>query len=246
MTGMADDAPDVGERHVFRFFVDAVGAAGATVELDAFDARHARVLHGAHADGPVEVVGSDGAIWHGTFDGPTGRLTLGDAPVARIDEPTIVVFAIVTVGGRTDELVDAAVQAGATRIVPVVRSGKDRAKVDARRERLTRIATTAAKQAKRGSVPTIAAALDAAQLAGEPAGIVVDPEAPALLDEVVRAIAPDAPIRLLLGSSDGFAPGMLDELVAAGWERGRLGPTILRAELAAGVAVAIASMHASG
>ncbi|MCW2920436.1 MAG: rRNA methyltransferase [Thermoleophilia bacterium] len=232
------------ERHVFRFFVDAVGAPGATVELDEFDARHARVLHGAHADRPVEVVGSDGAIWHGTFDGPSGRLTLGDAPVACVEEPTIVVLAFVTVGGRTDELVDAAVQAGATRIVPVVRSGKDRAKVDARRERLTRIATTAAKQAKRGSVPTIAAALDPSELANEPAGVIVEPTASQLLDDVIRSLAPDSPIRLLLGSSDGFAPGLVDELVAAGWQRGRLGPTILRAELAAGVAVAIASMHA--
>ncbi len=243
MTPVTEDASH--DRHVFRFFVDVVGGPGATVELDEFDARHARVLHGAHADGPVEVVGSDGAVWHGTFDGPTGRLTLGDAPVARVAEPTIVVLAVVTVGGRTDELVDAAVQAGATRIVPVVRSAKDRAKVDARRERLTRIATTAAKQAKRGSIPTIAAALDADRLTSEPAGIVVDPTASATLDEVVRAVAPDAPIRLLLGPSDGFAPGLVDELAAVGWQRGRLGPTILRAELAAGVAVTIASMHAA-
>lgn len=236
---VADDA-----RHVFRFFVDTVCSAGGTVELDEFDARHARVLHGAHADGPVEVVGRDGAIWHGTFDGPTGRLTLGDAPVARVEEPTIVVLAFVTVGGRTDELVDAAVQAGATHVVPVVRSSRDRAKVDARRERLTRIATTAAKQSKRGSVPTIAAALDATALAAEPAGIVVDPDAPRLLDQVVRERPTGEPLRLLVGSSDGYPDGLVEELEAAGWQRGRLGPTILRAELAAGVAVAIASMHA--
>jgi hypothetical protein len=34
------------------------------------------------------------------------------------------------------------------------------------------------------------------------------------------------------------------ELADAGWLRGRLGPTILRSELAAPVAVAIAAMHA--
>ncbi len=230
-------------RHVFRFFVDEVGGDGVTVELDEFDSRHARVLHGAHADGPVEVVDRDGVIWHGTFDGPTGRLVLGDR-IGEVQEPTIVVFAFVTIGGRTDELVDAAVQAGATRIVPVIRSDRDRAKVDKRWDRLMRISTTAAKQAKRGSVPLVTTAVEPSALADWGSGIVVDPDAPQLLDEVVRRAEPGAPIRLLLGASDGFPDGLVEQLEAGGWQRGRLGPTILRAELAAGVAVAIASMHA--
>lgn len=228
---------------MFRFFVDEVGSEGATVELDEFDARHARVLHGAHADDPVEVVDRDGVLWHGTFEGPTGRLVLGER-IGSIQEPAIVVFAFVTVGGRTDELVDAAVQAGATRIVPVIRSDRDRAKVDARWERLMRISTTAAKQAKRGSVPLVTTAIEPRTLATQGRGIVVDPDAPRLLDEVVRSSEPGVPIRLLVGASDGFPDGLVAELEAAGWQRGRLGPTILRAELAAGVAVAITSMHA--
>ena len=233
------------DAHRFRFFVDVVCTPGEVVELDEFDGHHARVLHGAHSDAPVEVVDKDGTIWHGTFDGPTARLVIGER-VGEVVEPTIVVLAIVTIGGRTDELVDAAVQAGATRIVPVVRSAKDRDKVDRRWERLMRISTTAAKQAKRGAVPQVTTAIDLDELREWPAGVVIDPTAPALLDEVVRAGAPGAPIRLLVGSSDGFAPGLLDELVAAGWQRGRLGPTIRRAVRAVGVAVAIAAMHAPG
>lgn len=230
-------------RHLFRFFVDDACSEGASVELDDFDARHARVLHGAHADGPVEVVDRDGVIWHGTFDGPTGRLVIGDR-IGEVQEPTIVVFAFVTVGGRTDELVDAAVQAGATRIVPVIRNGRDRAKVDRRWDRLMRISTTAAKQAKRGSIPLVTTAVEAGTLVEMPGGIIVDPDAPRLLDEVVRDGASGAPIRLLVGAADGFPDGLVEELEAAGWQRGRLGPTTLRAELAAGVAVAIAAMHA--
>ena len=48
-------------------------------ELDAFDARHARVLHGAHADEPVELVDADGIAWEATFDGPTSVAVLGES-----------------------------------------------------------------------------------------------------------------------------------------------------------------------
>lgn len=240
------DVSGSGDRHVFRFFVDVVGERGMVAQLAEGDARHARVLHGARAGTPIEVVTDGGTIWRARFDGASGRVELLES-TGVVREPGIELLALVTVGGRTDELVDGAVQAGATWVVPVARSHREHAKVAARADRLGRIALAAAKQAKRAALPVVAAPLLVDELggSGEP-GVVVDPAAPDPLDAVLDATwtDPDRPIRLLVGGADGFPPQLVEELVGAGWRRARLGPTILRAELAAAVAVAIATMHA--
>lgn len=234
---------------MFRFFVDVEGSRGKTIELSAEDARHARVLHGARAGTPIEVVTACANLWRAEFDGASGRVTLIESR-GLVREVGIALFASVTVGGRTDELVDAAVQAGATWVRPVVRSERDRSKVAARTERLNRIAHTAAKQAKRAAIPAVDPPLvttevvEAGALIGP--GFVIDPAADEPLDVVLDRewTDSDVPIVLLVGAADGFPDGLVDQLVAAGWMRARLGPTILRAELAAAVAVAIAAMHA--
>ena len=234
---MTDHAP-----HVFRFFVDAVGAPGAALPLAAADAQHADVLRLASSD-VVEVVDSGGAVWEATIT--SGTATLGvRRTAASARRRDIVLVAGALVGGRFDELVDAAVQAGATSIVPLAHAPRDRERLGARRARLERIARSAAKQAKRDVVPTIGAPISPDELPAH--GIVVDPAAPQLLDAVVRASSREGvdPITLLVGSADGLDAALVDRLAGSGWQRGRLGPTILRSELAAGVAVAIAAMHA--
>ncbi len=242
MAGADDSRGARAGRHAFRFFVDEVGAKGAIVPLSEFDARHARVLHGAQTEALVEVVDGDGVLWTGRFDGPAGRVVL-EQRIGAIAEREVELLAFVTVGGKTDELVDAAVQAGATRVVPVVRSERDRAKVDARADRLTRIATSAAKQAKRARVPEVATAVGVEDVLALAPGVVVDPSAPSTLDAVLSGIGTADPVRLLIGAADGFPAGLVEQLADAGWQRGRLGPSILRAELAAALAVAIATMH---
>ncbi len=233
-----------GDRHVFRFFADVAGTPGARIELTEFDAHHARVLHGSQRDEPVELVDSGGIAWRAHFDGPTGAVVL-DERIGELHEPRIELLAFVSVGGRVDELVDGAVQAGATRIVPIVRSERDRARIDQRGDRLARIAATAAKQAKRASVPTVQSAQLPDVLAELEPGIVLDPGADATLDEAVRAShGGSRPVRLLVGGADGYPPGLVDELAGAGWHRARLGGAVLRSELAGAIAVAIASMLA--
>ncbi|MCB0880022.1 MAG: 16S rRNA (uracil(1498)-N(3))-methyltransferase [Thermoleophilia bacterium] len=234
---------DRGDRHVFRFFVDVPGTPGARIELAASDQHHARVLHGAQTQERVEVVDRDGVAWSAAFDGTSGAVML-DEQVGELHDPQVELLAFVTVGGRTDELVDAAVQAGATRIVPIVASDRDRAKVEQRAERLARVATSAAKQAKRAAVPTVVQPIGVDDLRALPPGIVVDADADELLDGALVARGSSTPTRLLIGGASGFPAGLVDELAATGWHRARLGHSILRAELAAAVAVAIAAMHA--
>jgi RsmE family RNA methyltransferase len=233
-----------GDQHVFRFFVDVPGVPGARVQLTAPDVVHLRVLR-LDAGAPVEVVDARHVAWTATVDDPvSGAVTLGAIGVPVV-EPPIELLAIVRVGGRYDDLVDAAVQAGATRIVPMVASARDAERIGARHARVARIAATAAKQAKRASVPVVELPRLLDSLVAGPGGIVVVPDAPDLLDVVVATAGAGSTLRLLVGAADGFPDGLVERLVDAGWTRGRLGPTILRAELAAAVAVAIAAMHAT-
>ncbi len=232
------------DRHRFRFFVDAIGELGARVQLDEFDSRHARVLHGAKTDAAIEIVDAARVAWQASFEGADGLVVLderiGEVPLeARID-----LFAFVSVGGRTDQLVDGAVQAGATRIVPVVANARDLEKVNARADRLGRLAITAAKQAKRSAVPIVAEPIDACELHDADPGIIVVPDAPILLSELVASEPAGSAMRLLIGASNGFPSGLVEDLERRGWRHARLGPTILRSELAAAVAVAVVSMHA--
>jgi len=229
-----------GERHRFRFFVGVVGQPGAVLDLEPVDVQHVRVLRLGAGD-PVDVVDASGATWDARIVGAAAveLVTLREAGGR---EATIELVAGVLVGGRFDELVDGAVQAGATRIVPFAASAKDASRIEARRERLERIIRAAAKQAQRSVVPELAAPIDAAGLRAGPPGIVVDPGAPQRLADVV---AGESAARLLVGASDGLPAAFVLELVERGWRRGRIGPSILRSELAAPVAVGIAAMMAS-
>lgn len=227
------------DRHRFRFFVDATGAPGACLPLAAIDAHHARVLRLADGHG-VDVVDAEGTLWEAQVAGASVQL------VASLDGSTepapIELYAGALTGAKFDELVDGAVQAGASLVVPFASNRRDLERLGARRARLERLARAAAKQSKRVLVPTIGAPIGVEELPDR--GIVLDSSAPEALDRVV-ARSGLQPLRLLVGGADGIDHAVIAALVERGWTRARLGPTILRAELAAAVAVAVAAMHMS-
>lgn len=227
-----------GDRHVFRFFVDARGDAGAVLPLSSVDRRHGEVLRLAPGD-VVELVDGDAVVWDAAWRAG-GEVELVAQQSATATLAPIELYAGVLSGNRFDALVDGAVQAGAASITPVAASTREAQRLAARVERLQRVADAAARQAKRTFVPQVHAPIGGDEIPGG-GGVVVDPSAPAPLDQV---IASSGPIRLLVGAADGIQPQVLERLVQSGWQHGRLGPTILRSELAAPVAVAIAVMAA--
>jgi 16S rRNA (uracil1498-N3)-methyltransferase len=232
------------ERHVFRFFVDASGESGATLQLSDVDRRHAEVLRLMSGD-RIELVDGDGVVWSAAWR-TDGMVELIDALPAGPELVTIELYACALTGNRFDELVDGAVQAGAAAITPIATNTRDAERLAARLDRLQRVAAAAARQAKRAIVPRIESpiAFDAVPLGS---GIIIDPSATDPLDDVVRSHvdADDSPLCLLVGAADGLDPALVERLVGSGWRRARLGPTILRSELAAPVAVAIAAMMAA-
>jgi len=246
-----------GDRHRFRFFTRDVGLPGVRVQLAPSDAAHLAVLR-LDAGDTVELVDATGVVWEAAVppDTAAGFVTLGQpvlADPARPQLPRIDLVAGALVGGRFDELVDGAVQAGASSITPFAVAAKEARRLADRHDRLQRIATAAAKQAKRREVPRISAPLDRAGLLALEPGVVLDAAADAPLDLMLQQL--DHARRdlggalvgytVLVGPAEGLSGELVAELVSAGWRAARLGPTILRAELAAAVTVAAVALHAS-
>ena len=237
----------MGDSHRFRFFVDTLGVAGATVALRPDDVRHARVLRLGSGDG-VEVVDLTGRVWLGDVIGAGVRLLEAlDTAAAPRAQARIELIAGALTGNAFDTLVDGAVQAGVAQVTPLVANARERARLIERTARLRRIAEAAAKQSKRTSVPSIGAPIDHDELMELPAGVVLDARGVATLDRLLAAPGigsgpQQADVTLLIGPAEGFEPAFVDGLEERGWRVARLGATILRAELAAAVAVAVAAM----
>ena len=148
----------------------------------------------------------------------------------------------------TELVVEKATELGAAVILPVVTERTSPARPS--EQRLATIATEAAEQCERLSVPRIAAPAALLEvLAGWPAGR-------ALVVAVERADAPpmpvlNAPAALLIGPEGGFTAAELDAVLAAAFVvAASLGPRILRAETAAIVGLALLQAelraHAAG
>ncbi len=137
----------------------------------------------------------------------------------------------------TDLVVQKATELGVAAILPVFSAHTNAGRVN--RDRLTAIATEAAEQSERLTVPRVAEPVALASLLDD------WPMARALVAAIERADAPGVPLvagpaALLVGPEGGFSVGELDVLrrtpfvVAAS-----LGPRILRAETAAIVGLAL-------
>jgi 16S rRNA (uracil1498-N3)-methyltransferase len=148
--------------------------------------------------------------------------------------PTIdLCVGFIAAGQRWDTLIDGVVQAGVGSITPVAANARELDRIAARSDRAARVALAAAKQAKRSRVPEIFPALTTADLVDGPPGIVFDTETRDSLIDIEPAN------RLFVGPVEGIDRAVVDQLVEAGWRRASLGPTVLRSELAAALAVSI-------
>ena len=144
---------------------------------------------------------------------PSGDITLYFAPIK-----------------RTDDLINMATQLGVKKIVPVITEHTNTPHINW--ERMKKIAVEAAEQSNRNSVPEIAAPIKFADL---------DLSKIAFADERV-AYGKEQPTTtkiksILVGPEGGFSDAEFKELDKAGAIGISLGKTILRAELAAAIAI---------
>jgi len=223
------------------------------IPLASDDVRHAVSALRVRAGEVIDVVDPDGRVWHITVlrasaDGVFGRAD--GAPTEVPTQPHVTLFQAVAKGEKMDEIVRRAVEIGADQIVPVL-TRRCVVKMDARKqadrgERWRRVAAAAAKQARRTTVPVVDDPVklkDALPLLVGYDAVVVLWEAHegAGLLATLRAIDPGVSSRvaLVVGPEGGLEPEEVDELVSAGARLATLGPSILRTETAALVALTL-------
>lgn len=133
---------------------------------------------------------------------------------------------------RTDDLINMATQMGVARIVPVITERTVAHNVNW--DRMRKIAIEAAEQSNRNSVPEIATPIKFADLPFEQIAF-ADERAAYSAD--VASNAAGGKKAVLVGPEGGFSNTEFDILRANGAHGFGLGRTILRAELAAAIAI---------
>lgn len=152
----------------------------------------------------------------------------------------------------SEEMLGRLTQLGVAAITPLSAARAQRpasSELGGRHERWVRILREACKQSGRSWLPVLRSAEEPAALARRSLGalLVLDPRAEHGVstwvddhrDESVWTWTAERPLVVAVGPEGGFEDRELEQLVAAGAERVRLGPHILRIETAAEVALAV-------
>jgi 16S rRNA (uracil1498-N3)-methyltransferase len=148
-------------------------------------------------------------------------------------------------GDKPEQVLRAAVALGATRVT-FVRTERSVPGAELRDERLRAVMLDTARQCGRGDLPELAplSSLEAALQASDGLGVLLDPNAPQSLVELLRVVAPTQPLALAVGPEGGFSEREAQRLLAAGFQPVRLAPFVLRTELAAVAALSVVAAHA--
>lgn len=234
-----------------RLFAPSLPPAGGEVTLDGQAAHHARVLRLAPGD-PVRLFDGQGAEAAGTIARAERDAVVCEVgPAVRVaDEgPRVVLVQAMAKGDKLDGIVRMATEIGVCAI-HLAETERTVSRPDARRaarrvERLSRVAREAARQARRAQVPEVrppAALSDVASRPPEGAlRLLLWERAEQALDTV--PFERTAEVWLGIGPEGGLSEAEAATLQQAGWRAVGLGPTVLRVETAAPVAVALVMDH---
>jgi 16S rRNA (uracil1498-N3)-methyltransferase len=231
-----------------RFFVPAAAVAGGRAAIEGDDAAHlARSLR-ASAGERVVVVDGAGVEHSVRIDVVTPERVEGEVESSRpaTGEPRIEVHVVQAIAkDGMDELVEALAEIGVAAIWPVT-TRRTVVRLDARRAehrvaRWNAIARNAAGLAGRARPPLVHALRDIGDIAREL------PQGTTLLACSTDATTPlsafdvqdDAPVAICIGPEGGFDEHDLQALRDAGAQEVHLGPRVLRARLAAVVALSV-------
>lgn len=244
-----------------RFFLTAPLAENPAepLPLSEADVHHAASVLRLRIGEVVDVVSPDARVWRFRVSEATRRGIFGEVLEEVVAQPLphVTLFQGVAKGDKMDDIVRQAVEVGVEAVVPLLTSRSvvqlDARKAAQRLERWQRVAVAAAKQAKRTSVPRIAAPVrlrEALALLADFDGAVVLWEecgGEGLVSAVRRcAASPEAKIALIVGPEGGLAAEEVEALVAVGATPASLGPSILRTETAAIVGLALAMSALGG
>ena len=230
--------------HVFATPADGADA----VTLDADDARHLhRVLRVRKGD-PVSVSDGRGSVWQATVASAGDAavtVTLGERREVGRERPRLVVVHALPKQRKLDDVIQRLTELGVDEVRPVA-SERSQVELTAARAakavlRWRAVAYAAARQSRRAWLPLIADVGDWGRaFAAASCGVTLWEESTTPLRTVLEAWPACEDVVIGIGPEGGLTPG---EVTASGLPDASLGPTVLRTETAALVAVSAIRYH---
>ena len=230
------------------FFVSPAEIGDGTAVLSEEDSRHLTTVLRARSGDALTISDGQGTVWSAHHAGTQAGLVtvaLGTATVVPLRRPQLTVVHALPKQRKLDEVIQRLTELDVARIVPV-HSQRSQVELDDRKAakvvaRWRAIAQAAAKQSKRAWLPQIAAVGAWSDAFGSGAtGVVFWEESTVALREVLDDTAPPDDLVLGIGPEGGLTA---EEVAATGLPDASLGPTILRTETAALVAVSAIAYH---
>ena len=215
---------------------------GEVVELDEAESRHARALRLEPGDRAMILDGRGGRHF-GLLDWSTKRVAAVRVEESTFEEPVPGLYIGLAVGllsdrSRWEFLYEKVVELGANALFPLL---SKRVEGRFRRDRLERVGVAALKQSQRAWLPELNDPVDLSELlrcAEEYDQIVIFHEKASDTPHERVDIVSEGRILLLVGPEGGFSEEEVECVKQAGGVVAGLGPSRLRAETAAIVAVA--------
>lgn len=234
-------------KHVFRYVVREPVEPGGTVLLSEIDSRHlVRVVRRAVGAG-IELIDGSGRLWPATVEevGERVRCVVAENGLAGLPPAPVVLYQGLADWGRLDMLTEKTAELGVEELVLVVSERVRRVPApDAwrrRKERLSRVVESAAKQAGRGHLTRVRGLVsfdDAISEIPVGEGFLLDAGSGRSLADALGDVGPSLEtVRLMVGPDTGLSEAEVRRAKEAGLMSCSIGPATLRAETAALVGV---------
>ena len=233
--------------HSIRLHVAAPLAAGAVIVLTGGQAHYLGAVMRCAVGAAVRVFNGADGEWLARIAGlrkERGSLVVERLLRRQAIEPDLWLLFAPLKRDATDLVAQKATELGVAALLPVLTARTNAARVKV--ERLTAIATEAAEQSERLTVPRVAAPVELEErLASWPGERVLVVAAERMEAAPIRSSS--GPAALLIGPEGGFTPRELDLLARHPFVRFvTLGPRILRADTAAIVGLALLQASPGG
>lgn len=233
-----------------RFFIKKEDISGSAVSITGEDAKHISVVLRLRPGERVALCDGEGTDFTAVIEGASNgdvKLRIESAEPSKT-EPRVAVtlFQGLPKAGKLEAIIEKSVELGVSAVVPfaahrsVVRIGaKD---YEAKRRRLERVAYEAAKQSRRGRVPTVDTLVTLGRVDWSRYDAVIVPyeeEKTLSMKAALHALGSIERIALVIGPEGGFEPEEIDLLSENGATVVTLGERILRTETAGPAALAM-------
>jgi 16S rRNA (uracil1498-N3)-methyltransferase len=230
-------------KHVFRYVVREPVEPGGRLLLSDVDSRHlVRVVRRAVGAG-IELIDGHGRLWPATVEevGPPVSVVVGESGLAGLPPAPVTLYQGLAEWGRLDMLTEKASELGVDELVLMLSERVRRVPApDAwrrRKERMSRVVESAAKQAGRGHLMRVRGLVSFDDVLKEiPVGdgFLLDARGEISLNEALGEQAPSADrVRLVVGPDTGLSDAEVRRAKEAGLQVCSIGPATLRAETAA-------------